>query len=108
MPRAPKACSHPTCPNIQPCPDHQRSAWHGSTRRAQLPPDWARRRRTVLQRDPLCTLAITCGGLALSTECHHTGDKRDHSLENLAGVCANCHRAATQQQAAEARRRLNV
>lgn len=104
MPRAPKACAHFACPNTQPCPDHQRKPWEGSTRRHELPPDWEHRRRRILQRDPLCTLATTCGGLALSTEVHHTNDPHDHSDQALAGVCKNCHRAETQRQAAEARR----
>lgn len=105
MPRAPKVCAHPACPNLQPCPDHQRKPWQSSNRRAELPPDWERRRRTVLKRDPLCTDGRICNGLALSTDCHHTGDKHDHSLESLAGVCRACHNAATQQQSAEARAR---
>lgn len=102
--RAPKVCSTPNCPHIQPCPDHPKIPWAGSTRRTELPKDWSRRRRIVLERDPTCTLGLTCGGLALSTECHHTGDKHDHRLEHLAGVCKACHTAATQQQAAQARR----
>ncbi len=104
MPRAPKLCSVPTCSRTQPCPEHPTTAWRGSTRRTELPPDWARRRRRVLERDPICTLGTTCGGLALATECHHVGDKHDHSLANLAGVCEPCHMAATLAQAAEARR----
>lgn len=99
-----KACSSPTCPNLQPCPDHPKIAWQGSTRRTELPPDWERRRRTVLARDPLCTDGRSCQRMALSTECHHTRDKRDHSLDALAGICKACHAMATQEQAARARR----
>lgn len=104
MPRGPKTCSVPLCPHVQPCPDHPKVAWAGSTRRTELPPDWSTRRIRVLRRDVLCTLGTTCRGLALSTEVHHRGDKHDHSLEQLGGVCHNCHVAETQQQAADARR----
>ena len=105
MPRAPKACSHPTCPNVQPCPDHQRKLWQGSYRRAQLPSGWSSRIvPRILKRDPLCTLAIVCRGLALSTEVHHTGDPMDHRDEALGGTCHDCHATVTQQQAAAARR----
>lgn len=104
MPRAPKTCSVPLCPHVQPCPDHPKIPWAGSTRRTELPKDWETRRKRVLRRDRICTLGTTCGGLALSCEVHHRGDKHDHSLENLGGVCKACHAEATQQQAAEARR----
>ncbi len=103
MRRAPKVCSTPGCPNTQPCPAHQRTPWEGSTRRTQLPPDWERRRKAALHRDPICTLATTCNGLALSREVHHVGDKHNHDLDNLAGTCANCHRHATLQQAERGR-----
>lgn len=106
MSRAPKLCSVVSCTRSQPCPDHPRVAWEGSTRRTELPPDWERRRRRVLARpeDQTCTLGTTCGGLALSVEVHHVGNKHDHSLENLAGVCKRCHTEETLRQAAEARR----
>jgi 5-methylcytosine-specific restriction endonuclease McrA len=102
--RAPKVCSTPGCPHTQPCPDHPKIPWANSTRRTELPKDWASRRATVLRRDPTCTLGTTCAGLALSVEVHHIGDKHNHALNNLAGVCTNCHRAETQQQASTARR----
>lgn len=99
MTRAAKACSEPGCPHLQPCPDHRKIAWAGSTRRSQLPPDWERRRRTVLARDEICQICHD----AVATEVHHTGDQDDHRLEQLAGVCAPCHKNETQKQAAQAR-----
>lgn len=101
--RAAKACSHPTCPNLQPCPEHERKPWEGSTRRFSLPPDWQSRRVQVLRRDPTCTLAITCGGIALSTEVHHLGDRDDHRLHMLAGVCSDCHARESSKQGNAAR-----
>lgn len=109
MSPAPKLCSHiipgvGTCGQTQPCELHPKVPWQGSTRRTELPPDWERRRRRVLARDQICTDGRSCNGLALSTECHHRESKHDHSLENLAGVCHNCHSAITSEQAIAARR----
>jgi len=99
MPRASRLCPHPDCPHPQPCPDHARKAWQGSTRRQQLPLDWNQRRAHVLARDLTCTICHT----EPSAEVHHTGDRHDHRLDQLAGVCASCHRLETQQQSARAR-----
>lgn len=106
--RARKACAVPLCPHLQPCEDHPPApAWEGSTRRSELPPGWSHRIvPRILRRDPVCTDGVVCGGLALSTEVHHTGDPHDHRETNLAGVCAACHTARTAQQAAAARGRL--
>lgn len=103
MPRAAKPCRKPSCPNVRPCPiqGHEPQAWAGSNRRAQLPPDWNRRAAAVIARDPTCTICRE----KPSTDCHHTGDPLDHRLENLAGVCRDCHKTETARQAAAARRR---
>lgn len=79
---------------------HPKVAWAGSTRRSRLPPDWERRRRTVLARDEICRL---CND-ALSTEVDHIKPGDDHSLDNLQGVCQECHKDKTAAEAAEARR----
>lgn len=69
--------------------------------RRQLPWDWARRRRAVLQRDRLCS----CGRPA--TEAHHTkrrppGAGRavvpEDALELLVGRCRECHSRITAKQ----------
>lgn len=100
MPRAAKLCSHPDCPNLQPCPTHPKQAWAGSNRRRQLPPDWERRRRAVLARDPICKVCDN----ALSTEVDHVDDPHDHRHEKLQGICGPCHTDKTQCEAAHARR----
>lgn len=82
-----------------PCPFHEHKPWEGSTRSKQLPRDWSRRRRYVLQRDPICT---ECDE-ALSTEVHHQGSRDDHSYENLGGICTGCHKIKTQEEARDAR-----
>lgn len=93
-----KICAR--CSNLMPCPTHAKVAWVGSTRRAELPPGWSSRIvPRILARDPVCT---TCN-LAMSREVHHVGDPSDHSDEALAGVCVDCHKAATKRQATAAR-----
>lgn len=95
------------CAGLQPCPQHERKPWQGSTRRTELPPDWERRRRAVLLRDPICTDGRVCQGLALAQAVHHgEGGKHDHSLANLSGICHRCHAVITSQQAADARGRI--
>jgi 5-methylcytosine-specific restriction protein A len=101
VPRAPKQCSHPNCPNSQPCPTHQRKPWEGSTRKQTLPPsrEWERIRRRVIDRDPICKLC----NAAVSVEVDHIHNRNDHSLPNLQGVCRRCHRAKTLAEATAAR-----
>jgi 5-methylcytosine-specific restriction protein A len=99
MPRAAKVCSEPGCPNLQPCPEHRKVPWQGSTRSQRLPRGWRKLRRFVLSRDPLCRIC----GQTPSTECDHIVPGDDHSLDNLQGVCGPCHTAKTQKEASEAR-----
>lgn len=100
MSRASKVCSEPRCPHLQPCPVHAKVPWEGSTRRSELPSNWERIRRHILQRDPICRVCDK----ALSVEVDHVGDKHDHGEDNLQGVCSPCHREKTHREAADARR----
>jgi 5-methylcytosine-specific restriction protein A len=100
-PRAAKVCSRPGCPHLQPCPDHPKIPWQGSTRRARLPRGWETIRRRILLRDPICRV---CNG-ALSTEVDHVEPGDDHTDENLQGICEDCHRRKTQAEARTARNR---
>ena len=106
MARALKICAWagpPSCANLTRgtyCEDHQPESWSGSTRRSELPPDWDRRRRYILQRDPVCKVCDD----ALSTEVDHIDDPHDHSYENLQGICSPCHDRKTQAEAASARK----
>lgn len=48
----------------------------------------------VLARDPLCRIAVLCGGLAPSTDADHVVPRRlggDDTMENLQGACHACH-----------------
>ncbi len=106
MGRAAKACNTPGCPNQQPCPEHARKPWEGSTRRQRLPSNWSGLRATVLARDPICQDGRVCHGLALSSQVDHVTPGDDHDLANLQGICADCHQAKTQAEATAARRRV--
>lgn len=68
--------------------------WQGSSRRAELPPDWYTRVRPfVLARDgQRCRNRINgnlCGRPANQVD--HVGDKNDHRTENLQAMCDWCH-----------------
>lgn len=104
MTRAAKLCSQPGCHALQPCADHPKTAWAGSTRRARLPKGWDKRRRTILDRDPICKVCNE----ALSTEVDHITPGDDHSHANLQGICKACHAKKTQAEAAEARERTRT
>lgn len=77
--------------------------WHTSRRRQQLPADWDRRRRRILERDRYrCTLGLDgCTGAA--TEVHHLGSPDDHSDRNLAAACSHCHAVETSHESQRAR-----
>jgi 5-methylcytosine-specific restriction protein A len=118
MPTSPPTrCPRSDCPHTLPCPVHAPAPWAGSTRRATLPKDWDKRRAAVLARDWVCM----CDGCPQCehvlpdwrhcyrppTDCDHIGDRLDHSLGNLRGLCHPCHTQHTHQQsdAAKAGRR---
>jgi 5-methylcytosine-specific restriction protein A len=110
-------CQRTTLPGSPHCADHQtenraaRESAERNRRRRDNPlkrfydnAQW--RKRTVpyvLQRDPLCKLAIVCGGDGFSTEvdhivraevyvAQHDGDTRAFfDPDNLRGVCHRCH-----------------
>lgn len=103
MTRAAKACAVAACPNLVPCPTHRKVPWAGSTRRMELPGDWERRRKRILRRDVTCRDGRVCGGLALSTQVHHAGRPDDHGDQALQGICADCHKSVTGEQAHAAR-----
>lgn len=65
----------------------------GSTRRG-YDRQWRKRRLTVLQRDPLCTLCLAQGRIRPSTEADHIVPKHrggTDEFSNLRGVCKRCN-----------------
>jgi len=62
--------------------------WKGSDRKARLPSGWARRRATILARDPICKIC----NVRASQFCDHIVPKADrHGYTDLQGVCGPCH-----------------
>lgn len=70
--------------------------WAGSTRKSQLPADWPRIRRLVLEHHHYACRAPGCGEWA--TDVDHIIPGHDHSAANLRPLCAWHHR---QKSAAE-------
>lgn len=99
MGRASKLCAEPDCPHLQPCPDHERTPWEGSTRRKRLPPGWDKTRVRILLRDPICSICCE----AMSTVCDHKIAGDDHSDENLQGICGDCDKAKSSREGVDAR-----
>lgn len=69
-------------------------AWEGSTRKATLPPDWAKIRIAVFERDGWqCTKIRSSDGRRCSEknpsrlECDHVSDRLDHSMAGLTTLC---------------------
>jgi 5-methylcytosine-specific restriction enzyme A len=89
-----------------------RPAWHGSTRKDTLPPDWPQRRERRLRADGYRCQHVRedteqqCG--AHANQVDHTGDRNDHRHEMLQSLCEYHHQQKSSAQggdAAAARRR---
>jgi 5-methylcytosine-specific restriction enzyme A len=116
MPRAPKACSHPSgCTKTDGgdgsgrCADHKRPAWQGSQRgKATGSAEWKRLRLKILARDGWrCQLNYPGICLIAATQVDHiegvaAGGNDDE--DNLWGVCVPCHRRKTGGEGGSARR----
>jgi 5-methylcytosine-specific restriction endonuclease McrA len=71
--------------------------WHTSTRKSRLPADWEKRRKAVLEAQPICMIC----GVRASTVADHIVPMTDrHEPEDLQGVCDPCHRQKTANEAA--------
>ena len=79
--------------------------WSSSNRRAQLPPDWEKRRQVVKLRAKNRCQAEThdprCHGVG--SECDHIGNPADHDLSNLQWLSGPCHAIKTQREAQAAK-----
>lgn len=112
MPRAPRQCPSPGCPNrittTRYCPDHTTHNWSSSDRHSRLPTDWRRRRTIVRDRAGGRCEATMANGTRCpeaGTDCDHIIRGDDHSLENLAWLCRWHHTRKTQHEATQARNR---
>lgn len=82
-------------------------SWATSGRRSELPPDWARRRAVVLERDGYRCVAVLRDGVrcqGMATDVDHVVHRDDHRVEALQSLCSWCHKRKTAQEAAAARR----
>lgn len=113
MPTAPKRpCTTPRCPNLQPCPDHQRmyDTRRGSAAKrgysSNTGSTWQQTRRIVLARDPICTWTEPAhGAITYSRPCtspsvdvaHIVPRSRGGSDDpsNLRGLCHRHHSQET-------------
>lgn len=107
--RARKICSHPSCFNLAPCPDHGKKPWEGSTRRERTKVSTYRsqkRRKFMLKRDEL-TCAI-CGQVRLATDLQvdHViplAEGGPDTIENCQLACLECHSRKTSEEARRGR-----
>ena len=106
MARARKICSAVHCFNLQPCPDHERKPWEGSTRRDKVKlSGWAeqKRARYILQKyDTVCHRCKAPGG----TEVDHViplSEGGADAEENLRPIHRDCHRIKSQEEAKRGR-----
>ena len=75
-----------------------------SRRRAELPPDWARRRKACIDAaDGQCERILPSGKKCprRATDADHAGDRMDH--DTLEALCATHHKMKTQTEAKAAR-----
>ena len=81
-------------------------AWEGSNRRAQLPPDWARRRQACLDAaGGRCEQLLPSGRRCPrpATDADHKNDPNDH--DDLQALCSTHHKRKTSQEAREGKAR---
>jgi 5-methylcytosine-specific restriction protein A len=98
MPSRPaRPCGSPRCPNLRPCPDHQREPFAGSSYTTFTPEErrlHAAWRREVLARDQYCR----CGAPATDAD-HIISRKRRpdlrYDIANGQGMCRPCHLTKT-------------
>jgi 5-methylcytosine-specific restriction protein A len=113
MPYAPpRPCTHPRCPERQPCPVHARqqalAKEHRRTNRdvrrwyylaKWVHPDWGLRAQ-VLSDNPWCVQCQQRGILELATDVDHivphdSDPDRFWDRGNLQGLCRGCHTRKT-------------
>ncbi|MBL3552699.1 HNH endonuclease [Rhodovulum sulfidophilum] len=70
---------------------------------------WKALRKRVMQRDSwLCQPCLRTGRVTPATECDHVVPKAQGGTDdegNLQAICADCHKAKTEREAAEAQGR---
>ena len=99
MPRKPAtACANRRCPNLRPCPKHQRQAdlARGTRQERGYGSEWERRRADYLAANPVCRL---CPSTATVAD-HYPVSRRELVAQGVADpdtdhrlrpLCASCH-----------------
>lgn len=112
MARAAKVCSQPHCAELQPCAEHQRKPWEGSTRRSRLRTRSGSRQQKlrlyVLDRDD--HTCHVCGQwylphLLVNDHVIPVTEGGADATDNMAACCLDCHATKTQEEATRARNR---
>lgn len=110
MARAAKVCSSPGCAELQPCAEHQRKPWEGSTRRQRTisgSRQQKRAKRILTLHQRRCHIC----GLPGATEADHViplaeGGADDET--NLRPAHPWCHRKKSSTEAARGRARMQT
>lgn len=117
MARAAKACSTPSCPHLEPCPDHPKQAWSGSRRRERLRSGSGHRqqklRSFVLHRDGhrchVCHEVYEPGQL-VNDHIVPVGEGGEDHVDNMGPCCTGpgtngCHETKSKEEAKRGRDR---
>lgn len=104
--RAKKICSAAHCFNLQPCPDHERKPWEGSTRRDKVKLSGSaeqKRARYILQKhDTICHVCENPGADQVDHVEPLAEGGADHE-DNLRPIHREpCHREKTAEEARRA------
>jgi len=104
--RATKVCSHFDCPNIMPCPDHERKPWEKSERRTRTRSGWEQQRRAKYVLEKHNTICHVCGYPG-ANEADHViplAEGGPDTTANMRPIHAEpCHREKTAEEARRAR-----
>ena len=90
------------------------SNWEGSTRKDTLPPDWAKRRKYVLERDGYRCQHIrsdrnkACGAFANQVDHKNQERRHDHSYDNLQSLCHWHHQRKSSAEGGRGNKRKNA
>ena len=92
------------------CSEHEKEHWKQinegrepsrEQKRGDLGAEWRKVRERILNRDPICKIAMMCAGDVPSEEVDHIIPRAQGGTiddDNLQGVCRKCHAWKTKQE----------